>query len=338
MRGSDNRLLEGAARQLESRLPPGWAIERAAGGGPGDAMLRLTSSEGRSVSVPVALRHRIDPRVARQLPSVPSLIVVAPYLSKSVREGLAERGVSYADATGNIRVVLAEPGLFILTTGAHSNPSPAKRKLSLRGVKAGRVVRALAARRPPVGVREVADLAETDPGYVSRLLRMLDSEAVVDRSARGRVERVDWRRLLLQWSEDAPLQGRAETTTWLAPRGVKSVLERLGSVELPYLLTGSAAAARVAPVAPTRLLSVYVDDPTLAGEALGLRRADAGANVLLLQPEDDALCRGAPAVAGLRWASLPLTAADLLTGPGRSPAEAAALMDWMEQNEAVWRG
>lgn len=333
---SDNMLLAGAIRQLESRLPPGWAIEGLMGRGPTDAELRFTSSEGRSRNVPVVLRRRIDPRMASQIPS--SLIVVAPYLSKSVREVLKARGASYADHTGNTRVVLGEPGLFVLTTGADSNPWPDKRKLSLRGIKAGRVVRALAETRPPVGVRALAEQADTDPGYVSRLLRMLDSEAIVERTARGRVDRVHWRRLLVQWSEDAPLEGRAETTTWLAPRGLKRVLDRLGSVDFPYLLTGSAAASRVAPVAPTRLLSVYVDDPSRAGQALGLRPADAGANVILLQPEDDAIYQRPSDVDGLRRASLPMIAADLLTGPGRSPAEAEALMDWMENNDEVWRG
>ncbi len=335
---SDNKLLDGAKRQIESRLPPGWAIESFMGRGPVDAELRFTSSEGRSRSVPVVLKRRIDPRTASQVPSEPSLIVVAPYLSRSVREVLQERGASYVDQTGNTRVVLDEPGLFILTTGADSNPWPDKRKLSLRGIKAGRVVRALAVKRPPVGVRELAELADTDPGYVSRLLKMLDSEAIIDRTSRGQVEQVDWRRLLVQWSEDAPLEARAEATTWLAPRGLKSVLDRLGSVEFPYLLTGSAAASCVAPIAPTRLLSVYVDDPSRAAESLGLRRAEAGANVVLLQPEDDAIYASGTEVEGLRQASMPMIAADLLTGPGRSPAEAEALMDWMETHEEAWRG
>jgi len=335
---SDNELLDLATRQLASRLPPGWAIESSIGRGPADAELRFTSSEGRSRSVPVALERRIDPRTASQVPSESSLLVVAPYLSKSVREVLEARGASYADHTGNTRVVIDEPGLFILTTGADANPWPDKRKLSLRGIKAGRVVRALAVERPPLGVRELAELADTDPGYVSRLLKMLDSEAIVERTSRGQADQVDWRRLLVQWSEDAPLEARAEATTWLAPRGLKSVFERLEASDLRYLLTGSAAGSRVAPVAPTRLLSVYVDDPTRAAEALGLRRTDAGANVILLQPEDDAIYERGTEVRGLRQASLPMIVADLLTGPGRSPAEAEALMAWMESNEEAWRG
>lgn len=335
---SEKKILNEATEQIGRRLPPGWVIESSIGHGPGDAELRFTSSEGRSRSVLVELKRRIDPRMASQVLSEPPLIVMAPYLTKSVRETLEEREVNFADLTGNARVVLDEPGLFILTAGAESNPWPDKRTMSLRGVKAGRVVRALAMKRPPVGVRELAELADTDPGYVSRILKMLDSEAIVERTTRGQIEQVDWRRLLVKWSEDAPLEGRAEATTWLAPRGLKSVLERLSSTETRYILTGSAAASRIAPVAPTRLLSVYVDDPGQAAEALGLRQADAGANVILLQPEDDAIFERSNEVAGLQQVSLPIIAADLLTGPGRSPAEAVALMDWMETNEEVWRG
>ncbi len=335
---SDNKLLEGATRQLERRLPPGWTIESLMERGSVGAGLRFTSSEGRSRRVPVVLKRRIDPRIARQMPTESSVLVVAPYLTKSVREALEERGTSYADQTGNIRVVIPEPGLFIFTSGADSNPWPDKRKLSLRGVKAGRVVRALALKRPPVGVRELAETADTDPGYVSRLLRMLDGEAIVERTSRGQVEQVDWRRLLVQWSQDAPIETRAAATTWLAPRGLKGLLEHLRAADLRYLLTGSAAASRIAPIAPTRLLSLYVDDPGRAADTLGLQRTDAGANIILLQPEDDAIYKQGIEVDGLRNAALPLIAADLLTGPGRSPSEAEALMDWMETNEEAWRG
>lgn len=75
---------------------------------------------------------------------------------------------------------------------------------------------ALAQATLPIGVRELAATAQADPGYVSRLLGMLDREAIVDRTPRGRVERVDWRKLLLRWSEEAPLESRTTSSTWLA--------------------------------------------------------------------------------------------------------------------------
>ena len=131
---------------------------------------------------------------------------------------------------------------------------------------------------------------------------------------------------------------RTTSSTWLAARGLKSLWDGLRGADFPYLVTGSTVAAGIAPVAPTRLASVYVEDAEEAAKVLGLRAADAGANVVLLQPEDGSLFDRADDRDGLRTARLPVVVADLLSGPGRSPAEAEALMDWMAAHEEVWRG
>jgi hypothetical protein len=337
MNNSNNSLLAGASRVLQARLPPGWAIERVAASGR-TARLRITSKEGQSRELTVSTMSRPDPRSARQITKERPLLVTAPYLSRGVREAIQDEGASYVDQTGNVRVVLDGPGLFIMTIGAESNPWPEERRFKLRGSKAGRVVCALAQAKPPLGVRELAAVADTDPGYVSRLLGMLDREAIVDRTARGRVERIDWRKLLLRWSEEAPLKSRTTASTWLAARGLRSLWDSLRATDIPYLVTGSAVAAGIAPVAPTRLASVYVEDAEGAAKALGLRAADAGANVVLLQPEDRSLFERTDARDGLRTAKLPVVVADLLSGPGRSPAEAESLLDWMAAHEDAWRG
>ena len=242
---------------------------------------RLAAAHGPTRATPVDA----DLLLARHS----SLLVTAPYLSQGVREAIEDEGASYVDQTGNVRLVLDEPGLFIMTSGAESNPWPEERRFTLRGTKAGRVVCAVVCATPPLGVRELAAAADTDPGYVSRLLGMLDREAIDDRTGCGRVERIDWRKLLLRWSEEAPLERRTTASTWLAARGLKSLWDSLRGAAIPYLVTGSAVAAGIAPVAPTRLASVYVKDPEGAAKALGLRTAEAGANVVLLQPEDDSV-------------------------------------------------
>ena len=337
MNVSDNSLIASATRVVQDRLPPGWNVQRV-GESSRAPRLRFTSNEGRWGELPVSALSRPDPRTARQLPKERPVLVAASYLSQSVRDVLEAEDASYVDQTGNVRLVLDEPGLFIVTTGAESNPWPDERRFTLRGTKAGRVVCALARSTVPVGVRQLAAAARTDPGYVSRLLGMLDREAVIDRTSRGRVERADWRKLLLRWSEESPLESRSAASTWLAPRGLKSLWDGLRSIDFAYVVTGSAAAARIAPVAPTRLASVYVEDAEGAAKVLGLRAADAGANVILLQPEDAAIFEDTDDLDGLRYATLPTVVADLLSGPGRSPSEAEALMDWMAAHEEVWRG
>jgi hypothetical protein len=338
MKISDNANLKEAVRVMGERLPPGWSVEVVSVLSQADACLRFRSKEGRFCEIPVAIKKAIDPRGAQQISTENARLVVAPYISGAVRAALEQREVNYADHTGNIRIILDEPGLFILTTGAETNPWPPKRQLSLRGIKAGRVVQALVTSRPLLGVRELAQMADTDPGYVSRLLAMLDAEALVDRTSRGQVARVDWRRLLQRWSMDAPLESRAQATTWLAPRGLDATLARLREADFRYLVTASTAARNIAPIAPARLLTLYVDDPDEAAPELELRPTDTGANIILLQPSDASIYGEARTNEGISYAPLPLVVADLLDGPGRSPAEAEALMDWMLAHEENWRG
>ena len=103
-------------------------------------------------------------------------------------------------------------------------------------------------------------MASADPGYVSRLLDLLDREALVERDQRGRVIALSWRKLLAAWAEEAPLERRVAQSTWLAPRGFKHLWEQLRATSLPYAITGSAAAV-LAPFAPTKLASLYVERP-----------------------------------------------------------------------------
>lgn len=103
-------------------------------------------------------------------------------------------------------------------------------------------------------------------------------------------------------------------------------------------MTGSLAASRRAPITAPRVVSIYVDDPELFAGGVDLRPADAGANVLLLVPDDDYPFEGTWVDKGVRFSSLPQVVADLLSGPGRGPAEAEALLAWMTDNAEVWRG
>jgi len=73
-------------------------------------------------------------------------------------------------------------------------------------------------------------------------------------------------------------------------------------------------------------------------DALGLRPAESGANVLLVEPGDDYVFEGSEEKQGLLYAAPSQVAADLLTSPGRGPAEGEALLEWMKGNEEAWRG
>jgi hypothetical protein len=290
------------------------------------------------------MKNRIDPRDVQS--AVAGLrasrkagtVVVAPFLSRRTRELLEEAGIGYLDLTGNARLVASRPGLFVLRQGADKNPvREERRKLSLKGPKAGRLVRTLCDTFSPIGVRALAAATQTDPGYVSRVLETLAREALVKRDHRGPVSEVDWRRLIRRWAEDYVLVGGGRSASYLAPRGTQAVLDRIGGARLRYAVTGSFAAAKMAGVAPPRLLTIYVDQRQAAAEALDLRATDAGVNVLLLSPFDSVVYERTWERDGIVFAASSQVAVDLMSSPGRGPAEAEALMTWMAEDERAWR-
>jgi hypothetical protein len=215
-------------------------------------------------------------------------------------------------------------------------------------------VRVLVDQRTPGGVRDIAIQARVDPGYVSRVLSLLDREAVIERKGRGKITSVDWPRLLHRWAEDAPLESRGAQFACLDPRGVSALVERVSQLDRSsplvaisdvddkhqprYALTGSFVASKFAPVSPTRLITIYVTQADRAIVELGLRRAETGANVLLIEPEDDGVFMRSRQDADVRYVALSQAAADLLGSPGRGPAEGEALIKWMKEHEEVWRG
>jgi hypothetical protein len=308
-------------------------------------MAELTAPDRRKGTLSLETKARLDPKGARALVEAVrqariqgALIVISRYLSEDTRARLQEGNLSYLDLTGNVRIVLSEPGLFIETQGASQDPEREERPArSLRGPKAGRIVRALIDRKEPPGVRELAALTKINAGYVSRVLELLDQQALVTRVGHGKLQSVDWPALLRRWAKEAPLETRGRVQTYLEPRGLSALLARLAKSEERYVVTGGLAAAAAAPTAPTRLGTIWVRDAAEAAKHLGLRAVEAGANLLLIEPNDEGVFDGAMQREGIWYAAPSQAAADLLTSPGRGPAEGEELIGWMRMNEDAWR-
>jgi len=350
----DNRLISRAVSGLRTHLPSNWRIEvetQPAGNvGVLDALLRLCAADGTSGNFILEAKNRVAPKdvstIAERLTAYGRLgdgegavpVLVAPFLSSRTRDRLEERGVGYIDLTGNVRVVLDRPALFVHISGAEHDPRREERPArTLKGAKAARIVRALCDFTPPVGVRELAERARTDPGYVSRVFSLLEREDLIQRKTRGPVTSVDWQALIRRWTEDYSLFGSNRTGSYLEPRGLDSLLRKLSNPDFRYAVTGSLGSASVAPVAPARLAVLFVGDMEDAAERLALRQTEAGANVILAEPFDPVVYERYRELDGITYAAPSQNAADLLTSPGRGPSEAEELMEWMARNEGAWR-
>lgn len=161
------------------------------------------------------------------------------------------------------------------------------------------MVRTLADYYPPMSASDLVRRSGASTGATYRVLDFLDQGALITRSRRGVIETTQWRPLLERWSEDFGFQESNRVTRFLQPRGISALVAGLTATRgLTYAVTGSLAAARLSPYAPTRLAMVYVDDAAQAAAALGLRAVDTGANVLLGVPSADVVFDRADVVEG----------------------------------------
>lgn len=348
-------LLRVLTDQVNRRLPSTWRSElsdrqRQRGL---DAILRLIAPDGSQAVLPVEAKASIntrdvagvldtlrratdwDPELANRLGQP---VVVARYLSPRTRAMLVEQGASYADATGNLRLVSNQPAVYIESLGASSDPwrAPDRGVKTLKGRPAARVVRALIDFPPPYRVRELWQLSGASLGSTSRVVDFVDKEALLRRDEQGGISDVDWPALLLRWSEDYSFQASNVVTGGFEPRGTQRTLSALPGASTRYAITGSLAAARVAPTAESRLAMLFADEPEELAAELGLRLTGPP-NVLIAKPFDPVVCDRATQEDGLRYTSLSQTAVDLLTSPGHGPAEGEALIQWMRRNEDAWR-
>lgn len=349
-------VLRAALDLLRARLPDSWRFEVTIDP-PGydrsvDADLRITAPDGSQVTalveakrllntrdVPVAL-EQLRQAYSAGAPDDVAFVLFARYIAPATRERIVRAGAGYADLTGNVYVRTDRPALLLRDHGADSDPwrGPGRPRGTLKGPPAARVVRALIDFTPPYSVPDLADRAGASTGATYRVIKFLEEQQLLEREHRGPITDVQWRPLLERWSRDYGFAQSNTVSTFLEPRGLAKLTDRLaGGTDLDYVLTGSLAAEAFAAYAPARLAMLYVRDIGSAAALLELRPTETGANVALAAGDYDVVFERTQEVAGLRLAAVSQIAVDLLTGPGRNPSEATALMKWMENNESAWR-
>jgi hypothetical protein len=345
-------LLDAAVDALARRLPSSWAVEKQASAVDPDAADLVIKAPGGQTLLLVEVKADISPRDVEALVGGPwrrwrrqmgnqPILLVAPYIGPRAQELLIEENLSYLDLTGNTRISLDYPGIFIETQGATQNPRFTKPRAAIRGAKAGAVVRLLVDAAPPYTGAEIARSANVNEGYLSRILDTLVDEGLIHRERSGPVTQVDWPALLRRRSQALDLFRPAGTNRYVARQGTSALLERLHSRpaydrRLPTV-TGSFAAARLAPVAAPALLVLYTMSPRELASELDLLSAEAGADTVFIRPDNDGAFLRAQRDGGIAWAAPSQIAIDCLAGTGRMPSEGEALVGWMKENEDRWR-
>lgn len=343
--------LRDAVARLDRLLPHDWTV-RADAGGPLDGQVTLAGPGGAEVAFDVLLKKWTTAPTSHlrgvllDLPRRPgrSVLLVSNYLNRPMRQACEQLGVSYLDGFGWTLLRSDDPALLVRTEG-EDRPAPrvANEVSRLNGIAAGRVIRALLQLQPPLGVRQLAELAEVkSPGSVSKILPTLVAADAVKRDATGQVVGIHRRRLLERWTQDySVLHSNGVALDFLAPRGLERVLQQLATLQ-GITVTGAHAArayldSSTVPVVPATRLTLYVSDMHTAKNALGLHRMDRHqANVIMVAPKDRSLLvphRQAP----LPTVPVAQCLADLMTLPGRESSLADQLIDQLAQKDPAWR-
>ncbi len=305
-----------------------------------DGRLRV---DGRTFELVVEYKKRIGAadawlvvRMVEEYPKRPAkaAIVVADRTTADARRILVDHGIGYVDGLGNAH--LDYPGAYVhIETPRKQREPRAVGELRLAG-KAGVAAQALLLEpRREWRVTDLAARADVSVGLVHAVLDRLERLEIVEahggRRARARTI-ADPAALLDLWAEENRDRGVRQLGAYLLPpRGGGGVAEgaakALRLAEVDHALTGVVAAAMLAPFVtalPAALFWVDAAQPLEdVVERLDAEPAERGANLILMQANDNLPIMFAEERDGIRLANVFRIYLDARADPkrGREQAE-----------------
>ncbi len=256
-------------------------------------------------------------------------ILVVPFMTPAGAKAAADRQVSWLDLSGN--AYIRDDDLYIWVQGRPNRFAGRGRPSSPFAPKSSRVARALLL--DPARwwrQKELAEATDLDDGHVSRIVRRLDDDGLLERDD-ARLRPGDPKLLLDAWADDYRFDRHDIIVGHATGSGLELARELhrgLGEADIDHAFTGLPAAWALGGFARFRLNSVYVHgDPRDAADAIGLRRNERGSNVQLIGPDDRGVYLGQREVDGLPCVSSIQIYLDLQHLPERADEAARQLSD-----------
>jgi Transcriptional regulator, AbiEi antitoxin, Type IV TA system len=261
-------------------------------------------------------------------------LLVVPYMTNAGAAAAGERGLNWVDLSGNAR--LRDNGLYVWVEGRPDQFPKRGRPSTPYAPKSSRVSRVLLL--DPMRwwrQKDLAEETELDDGHISRVVRRLDEDGLLERhGAEFRPRDPD--ALLDSWADVYRFDRHDMVTGHVTGSGVELVAElhhRLADAGIGHAFTGLPAAWALGHHARFRVTSAYVDgDPRVAADAVSLRRGEKGANVQLIGPDDEGVFQGSREADGYPCVSPVQVYLDLLHLPERAK-EAA---DQLRHDKLLW--
>ena len=256
-------------------------------------------------------------------------LVIVPHMGPAGSRVCRECGVAFLDRCGNAWIDV--PGLRVRLEGRRNRFPARGRPASAFAPKSSRVARVLLLH--PARWRLQRDLAERTglgPGFVSRIVRRLEEDALVERNRAGAVRPADPDLLFDAWLGDHDLRrlpgvsGRLVSGT---RDRIVEVVTRALDRRCEHAWTGGAAADLLTGRTPRFPATLYVSadpSPELV-DAIGLVVAAEPADLRLVVPRDEGVFEGATRVGGARSVSPVQALLDAVAAREVAPGEVPGL-------------
>ncbi len=307
-----------------------------------------------STSTELALEVQVNPPAAppphihRGGRGVP--VLIAPFLSRRVREDLEASGRSYWDATGNTWLFSQKPVLVIRRDGAAKDPNPPSlntptRLRSLKGQATSEVIVGLLANQGRAStVRDFARERRLPVATVSRVFALLRDENFLEPTGGGPIVVRDRLSLARRWAEDYSFAKSFHARRYYSILGPQRAAERLRTSEIPYAVTGVQAAQAwlgeqgVAAALPNTELWLYTSDVEQVEKLADLAPAPRDGTILIAAadflPREPSWRQSDGTPTATPWR----TVGDLLSWHGRQAAIGETLADALTGDGDTGRG
>jgi hypothetical protein len=291
-----------------------------------DARGRLWVIEVKSSSRPGQIERAAEQLRAYADEDVIPVLVV-PFMSRTGAEIADRSRLNWMDLSGNAHI--RADNLHLWVVGRPNELRSRGRPSSPFAPKSARVTRTLLLDPYRWWLqKDLASVTRLDDGNVSRIVRRLDEEFLLERRDRQLRAR-DPDLLLDAWAQDYRFKGHDILPGHLSGSGIdlaRDLAERLESMDVHHAFTGLPAAWAMDLFARFRLTTIYVDgDPREIADLLSIRRATKGANIQLVGPNDAGVFDGEHYCNGLHCAAPVQVYLDLLQLPERATEAAQHL-------------
>lgn len=265
-------------------------------------------------------------------------LLVVPFMSGSSKIRCKEAGVSWLDLSGNADIRSNE--LFILIEGRPNQYKTPGRPRNPFAPKSSRIIRTLL--HDSTHHFQQIDLVEktgVSKALVSQVVHHLEDLQLITRSTAGAINVIDPAMLVDEWRDNYSITDHQVTKGHIhsagqGPELVAALARQLNTMGMNYAFTGLSSAWHYAPFASFRLATVFVKDPLgiVNFKELGFSTEPRGANVWVIQPNDEGVFWDSEVHQGVRFASSIQTYLDLKDHPERADEASIEMRSFLSRN------